>query len=238
MPAFGPGAVRGMFDDMHDIATQLALKWARLGKNEPFTPSEDFTRLAMDTLALCSMDYRFNSFYSTETHPFLQAMARVLRTSRYRARRPNNVVSNLYYRNENKQYFEDIAYLRKVSDDIVTHRASHSTERRDLVAAMQNNADPQTGKHMTDKSTTDNALSFLVAGHETTSGLLSFTLYYLVKHPEVWKKAQKEVDSILRKGQMNVDQLSKLPYVTAVRLPVQGIFARIVLTGPDPPRDS
>lgn len=216
MPAFGPGAVRGMFDDMHDIATQLALKWARLGKNEPFTPSEDFTRLAMDTLALCSMDYRFNSFYSTETHPFLQAMARVLRTSRYRARRPNNVVSNLYYRNENKQYFEDIAYLRKVSDDIVTHRASHSTERRDLVAAMQNNADPQTGKHMTDKSTTDNALSFLVAGHETTSGLLSFTLYYLVKHPEVWKKAQKEVDSILRKGQMNVDQLSKLPYVTAI----------------------
>lgn len=190
---------------MHDIATQLALKWARLGKNQPFTPIEDFTRLTMDTLALCSMDYLFNSFYSTETHQFLKVMARVLQKSRYRARRPDNAVSNLYYRNENKQYFEDIAYVRKVSDDIVTHRASHPTERRDLVAAMQNNTDPKTGKHMTDKSTTDNALSFLVAGHETTSRLLSFALYYLVKYPKVWKKAQKEVDSVLGEGQMKVD---------------------------------
>ena len=28
-------------------------------------------------------------------------------------------------------------------------------------------------------------ITFLVAGHETTSGLLSFALYYLLKNPDI-----------------------------------------------------
>ncbi|NED63378.1 cytochrome P450, partial [Streptomyces sp. SID10244] len=37
----------------------------------------------------------------------------------------------------------------------------------------------------------------LVAGHETTSGALSFTLYYLSRNPEVLAAAQREADEIL-----------------------------------------
>lgn len=29
MPAFGTAAIRGMFDDMMDIASQLIMKWER-----------------------------------------------------------------------------------------------------------------------------------------------------------------------------------------------------------------
>ncbi|KAK0383745.1 hypothetical protein NLU13_9656 [Sarocladium strictum] len=214
MPAFGPAAVQGMFDEMHDIASQLAMKWARFGVDEPFNPTEDFTRLAMDTLALCSMGYRFNSFYTPETHPFLSAMARVLLTSRYRARRSRLV--DLCYWQANQRYFNDIAYLRKLADDIVAVRIKDPGERKDLVAAMLNGIDHKTGMHMTDKNITDNALSFLVAGHETTAGLLSFTLYYLIKHPKVFDKARQQVDEVIGEGQMNVGHLLKLPYVTAI----------------------
>lgn len=216
MPAFGQAAIRSMFDDMHDIASQLAMKWARLGKNEPFSPSEDFTRLAMDTLALCSMDYRFNSFYNTERHPFLQAMTRVLRTSRYRARRGTSAIMNMYYRTETLQYFQDISYLRKLSDDLISARVDNPAERKDLVDAMLNGIDSMTGKKMTGKSITDNTLSFLVAGHETTAGLLSFTLYYLTKSPKVYLRAQREVDNVIGEGQIKPGHLSKLPYITAV----------------------
>jgi cytochrome P450/NADPH-cytochrome P450 reductase len=37
----------------------------------------------------------------------------------------------------------------------------------------------------------------LIAGHETTSGLLSFTISFLIKHPEVVARAQEEVDRVL-----------------------------------------
>ena len=40
-------------------------------------------------------------------------------------------------------------------------------------------------------------VTFLVAGHETTSGTLSFLFYNLLKYPETLQKAQQEVDQVL-----------------------------------------
>jgi hypothetical protein len=63
---------------MEDIASQLMLKWARQGPEHKILASEDFSRLTLDTIALCVMDYRFNPFYMDEMHPFVQAMNRDL----------------------------------------------------------------------------------------------------------------------------------------------------------------
>lgn len=70
MPAFSPGTIKGMFDDMFDIATQLVLKWERFGPEYRIDPTDDFTRLALDTIALCSMHYRLNSFYTVSHAKF------------------------------------------------------------------------------------------------------------------------------------------------------------------------
>ena len=52
MPAFGPLSIRGMFDEMHDVASQLVVKWARSGRSEKINVTDDFTRLTLDTIAL------------------------------------------------------------------------------------------------------------------------------------------------------------------------------------------
>jgi cytochrome P450/NADPH-cytochrome P450 reductase len=52
MPAFGPLSTAGMFDEMHDIASQLVAKWARFGPGERIDVNADFTRLTLDTIAL------------------------------------------------------------------------------------------------------------------------------------------------------------------------------------------
>lgn len=62
----------------------------------------------------------------------------------------------------------------------------------------------------------DNMITFLIAGHETTSGLLSFAFYYLLKNPSAYEKAQQEVDDVIGKGSITVDHLSKVPYLNAV----------------------
>lgn len=59
-------------------------------------------------------------------------------------------------------------------------------------------------------------ITFLIAGHETTSGLLSFTFFYLLKHPDAYERAQNEVDTVIGKGAITVDHLTKLPYINAV----------------------
>ena len=72
MPAFGPLSIQQMFGEMHDIASQLVLKWARMGPSYRIPVTSDFTRLTLDTIALCAMDYRFNSFYQDDMHPFVE----------------------------------------------------------------------------------------------------------------------------------------------------------------------
>lgn len=78
VPAFGPLAIEKMFPEMYDIATQLVMKWARMGVDYRIPATEDFTRLTLDTIALCSMDYRFNSFYDEKMHPFVENMNTLL----------------------------------------------------------------------------------------------------------------------------------------------------------------
>jgi hypothetical protein len=53
-----------MYTDMMDITSQLILKWERFGPNHAFDVSDDFTRLAFDTISLCAMGHRLNSFYT------------------------------------------------------------------------------------------------------------------------------------------------------------------------------
>ncbi|KAH7085823.1 NADPH-cytochrome P450 reductase-like protein [Paraphoma chrysanthemicola] len=214
LPQLGPLSIRNMFNEMHDIASQLVMKWARHGGDHTIQVVDDFTRLTLDTIALCAMDYRFNSYYSENMHPFIDAMSDFLKVSGDRARR--DVVTQMFYRGETQKYWEDIELLRKTSLDVIQNRRSNPTDKKDLLNGMLNGIDPKTGEKMTDESLIDNMITFLIAGHETTSGLLSFTFYYLLKNPAAYEKAQHEVDEVIGKGPITVDHLTKLPYLNAV----------------------
>ncbi|ORY02372.1 cytochrome P450 [Clohesyomyces aquaticus] len=214
MPVFGPLSIRSMFDEMHDIASQLVMKWARHGSDHVIQVTDDFTRLTLDTLALCAMDYRFNSYYSEEMHPFIQAMADFLKVSGDRARR--TAIGQMFYREESRKYWADVELLRKTSQDVINTRKAEPSDKKDLLNAMLTGVDPKTGRKMTEASVIDNMITFLIAGHETTSGLLSFVFFYLLKNPEAYHKAQQEVDDVIGKGAINVEHLSKLPYINAV----------------------
>ncbi|KAF3070556.1 hypothetical protein GL218_00250 [Daldinia childiae] len=235
MPAFGPLSIRGMFDEMHEIATQLSMKWARYGPSNPIDVTEDFTRLALDTLALCSMGYRFNSYYTSELHPFVAAMGDFLVES---GNRPNRTMPTWFYRNEDAKYWEDIEVLRKTSDEVLQERKTNPSNRKDLLSAMLNGVDPKTGQHMTDTSITDNLITFLIAGHETTSGLLSFVFFELLKNPEAYRKAQQEVDTVIGKGPITVEHMSKLPYIVAVMRETLRLCSPIPQIGVTPREDT
>jgi len=199
---------------MHDIATQLAMKWARYGPNNSIAVTDDFTRLTLDTIALCSMDFRFNSYYSPTLHPFIEAMGNFLTECGARAQRLP--LPSLLYHAQDQKFNADIEVLRKTAQDVLDARKAEKTDRKDLLTAMLNGVDPKTGQRMSDDLIMDNLITFLIAGHETTSGLLSFSFYQLLKNPETYEKAQQEVDRVVGTGPITVDHLSKLSYLSAI----------------------
>ncbi|KAI8288579.1 Bifunctional cytochrome P450/NADPH--P450 reductase [Colletotrichum sp. SAR11_57] len=216
MSAFGPLSIRGMFDDMHDIAAQLAMKWARHGSSTPIPIGEDMTRLTMDTVALCSMGFRFNSYYREETHPFITAMYAVLKEAGDKGLR---VLPQVFYKKQDKKFKQNINMLRTTAREVLETRRSDPTGangRKDLLTAMLNTTDPVTGRKMTDDSIIDNLITFLVAGHETTAATFAFTMYWMIKRPEEYRKVQQEVDSVVGDGPIRLEHVSKLKYLSAV----------------------
>ena len=199
---------------MHDIAAQLVMKWARKGSDYRIPVTSDFTRLTLDTIALCAMDYRFNSFYDESMHPFVEAMTRSL-SARNGPSSVFGILQNLTGRKA-KSIQEDRKYMAQVAKQLVQYRREHPSEKKDLLNAMLKGKDPKTGETMRDALIAANMITFLIAGHETTSGLLSFTFYYLLKSPAAYRTAQSEVDRVVGKSKIKPEHLRDLQYLNAV----------------------
>ena len=205
-----------MFDRMVDIANQMYVKWERFGPSAVIDVADNMTRLTLDTIALCAFDYRFNSFYQNEMHPFVAAMVDALEEAGERSRRPE-MVSNLMIVTKRK-YEADQSVLAKVADQLIAERRQDpkGLEKSDLLNVMLNGVDTVTGEKLSDENIRNQLVTFLIAGHETTSGLLSFATYLLLKNPDVLMKAQKIVDDVLGDELPRVEHLAQLRYIEQI----------------------
>lgn len=216
MPAFGPIAIRGMFDNMLDIADQMFVRWERFGPGAVIDVADNMTRLTLDTIALCAFDYRFNSFYQDEMHPFVSAMVGALKEAGERTRRPK-LVSNLML-SKARQFEADRELLESVARQLIAERRRdpRGAEKRDLLNLMLNGVDPVTGEKLSDENIGYQMITFLIAGHETTSGLLSFATWLLLKNPAVLQKARGIVDEVLGQEMPRVEHLAQLRYIEQI----------------------
>jgi cytochrome P450 len=71
---------------------------------------------------------------------------------------------------------------------------------------------------MTDDLIRDQLLTMFIAGHDTSTASLSWTLYLLGKHPDAMARAQAEVDSVLPTAAEppTAEQLGRLSYLDLV----------------------
>lgn len=192
LPAFSQRAMKGYFDRMLEVAEQLVRKWdARAGRD--ILVADDMTRLTLDTISLTGFDYRFNSFQQEELHPFLQAMARILIEGMDKLTRLP--IKERFI--DQRKIEADIQTLFALVDDVIRERRARPTDTPDLLNLMLNAVDAQTGEKLDDINIRYQVITFLVAGHETTSGLLSFALYLLLRNPHVLARAYVEVDRVL-----------------------------------------
>ncbi len=86
-----------------------------------------------------------------------------------------------------------------------------------LVAFADGGAGSATGKEFSEKEVTDNVLTMLLAGEDTTANSLAWVIYYLAKYPEVQQRLRAEVDAALA-GQplTEFEKTRQFPYIDAV----------------------
>ncbi len=194
LPAFSHRAMRGYYDNILEVCDQLIGKWEGLAGHDVVI-ADDMTRLTLDSIAIAGFGHRFDSFGREETDPFLENLASALGESL-------NVITRLpiqqkFARRSTAQFQANIVSMNALVDGIIADRRRHPTDARDLLNLMLTATDPETGATLDDLNIRYQVLTFLIAGHETTSGLLTFAFMELLRNPSVLAQAYAEVDRVL-----------------------------------------
>jgi cytochrome P450 / NADPH-cytochrome P450 reductase len=220
LPNFSHRAMQGYHPMMLDIAEQLVLKWERLNADEEIDVVHDMTSLTVDTIGLCGFNYRFNSFYHDAEHPFVRAMAGALGTTMDEL--GDVPMESMVRKSRARQLQDDIRTMNETVDRIIKDRRAAGEDlsgKSDLLSYMLTGVDRKTGERLDDLNIRYQIITFLIAGHETTSGLLSFAIYALLNHPDVLQRAYEEVDRVLGPDtsvKPTYAQVNRLAYVTQI----------------------
>ena len=220
LPNFGQRAMQGYHPMMLDIAAQMMLKWERLNADDEIDVTRDMTSLTVDTIGLCGFDYRFNSFYHDGDHPFVNAMSSALSITMDELR--DMPMENLIRSERDREFKDDARQMNEIVDQIIKDRRASGedlAEKKDLLSYMLSGVDKKSGTRLDDLNIRYQVITFLIAGHETTSGLLSFATYALLNNPEVLARAYYEVDRVLGADlavQPTYAQVNRLTYITQI----------------------
>lgn len=210
IPAFGRNEMHTYLPLMVEVARQMLDSWE---SGQTVDVAEQMTRLTFDTIGLCGFGYRFDSFARAELHPFVGAMMGALTEAQQRIVYPA-IVNELRF-GAKRQFERDIRLLDQTVDAIVAERRRHGPGKDgDLLDRMLLGRDAK-GRALDDVNIRHQIITFLIAGHETTSGLLSFAVHYLLANPRILEQCVAEADAVLG-DDPTWDQVTRLKLVGRV----------------------
>ncbi|WIM86471.1 cytochrome P450 [Candidatus Mycobacterium wuenschmannii] len=190
-PAFSREAMQGYHGIMLQAIREMLRHWdgaAEGGHRVDVTA--DTTRLALESIGRAGFGYPFGSFDRRRPHAFISAMNRMLKYASWST-------FPLLTRLLKPAIRRNGEVMGGIVDDVIAARCDGmSPETPDLLDLMLNSTHPVTGRQLDPVNIRQQVITFIVAGHETTSGALSFALYYLTQNPDVLAKAKAEVDAL------------------------------------------
>jgi cytochrome P450/NADPH-cytochrome P450 reductase len=197
-PGFSSSAMERYYPAMTATLEELLAHWR--AAPGPVDVVADMTKLTLDTIARAGFAYDFDSFSRPELHPFLQALARCLQETIDVVQRP--LFPTRFFEARRARYRADIASMFGLVDDVIRERQRQpeGSWPRDFLSLMLSAKDPKSGERLTDENIRYQILTFLIAGHETTAGLLSFSLHALARDPGLLRRVREEVDAHVQPG--------------------------------------
>lgn len=95
-------------------------------------------------------------------------------------------------------------------------RRRGAAPRGDLIDLMLQAHDPETGEGFDDDLMADNLLGFILAGHETTTLALTWSLYLVASHPPTMLRLRAEVATVLGEDAIGPSHIGQLQFTRQV----------------------
>lgn len=214
-PLLTQEATDAVYSDMMEVVPDLTKKWSS-GTKQRIKASDDLDLILLASCMKCFFNERVHVIgEKTETHKkawdMVQAWEGATMEALKRPTRPPGM--NWFY----LPHFSSLTKtMRNYAKDIVKRRKdSPELARKDMLDALLNGTDPETGKKLTDTEVLDEIITIFI-GAATAANLLTYAVYYLSNNPEALKKGQEEIDAVVGDGPLDLAHLKQLNYVEAI----------------------
>ena len=118
-----------------------------------------------------------------------------------------------------RRFAEARARLKEIAARLVAQRrAEGGAGGDDLLGMLLSARDEETGAEMSDEQIHGEVLTMVLAGYETTSTALTWTLWLLARHPEILGRLKAEVDAVLGGRAPEFADMAALTYTRKVLL--------------------
>ena len=188
----------------------------------------EFCSVALDIIGLSVFNYNFGSV--TKESPVVKAVYRTLVEVEHRSVTPapywdlplaNQLVPRL------RSFNADLKLLNDILDELID-RAKNTRTITDLEDLEKRNyADVQDpsllrflvdmrGADINNKILRDDLMTMLIAGHETTAAVLTWSLFELTRNPECLQTVQNEIDTVLGDRTPTYEDIMNMKYLRMV----------------------
>ncbi|MED6182116.1 cytochrome P450 [Stylosanthes scabra] len=179
---------------------------------------DKFSQLTLDVIGLSVFNYNFDSLNSNS--PVIEAVYTALKEAEARS---TDLLP--YWKIIPRQIKAEkaVSVIRTTVEDLIKQCKEIVDAEGERIDDEEyvNDADPSilrfllaSREEVSSVQLRDDLLSLLVAGHETTGSVLTWTLYLLSKDSSALAKAQEEVDRVLQGRRPAYEDIKDLKYLT------------------------
>lgn len=199
-PRLSRDAVAHWCSEMADITGELVAKWSSsdspAGRGDGVLLMDDLNRLNLEVTTQTLFGKKLGCITAARDHPMLKGMEDATSEAMKRPTRPG-IANWLFF---GSKFRSATKTMRGYAEDLVRDRQQHPTgreaHRKDLLSALMEGTDPQTGLALTESQVVDEIVSMPI-GSSTAPCAIAAAVYFLLRRPECVAEARRELDEVL-----------------------------------------
>ncbi|WP_161594600.1 cytochrome P450 [Marimonas lutisalis] len=165
----------------------------------------------------------FDADAESEVEIMERALSLLLEEMAHRFRRPV-LIPDWVPLPSNRRYLKAIAEIDGVVNRLIRERRQNGIEgRTDYLSSLMASQDAN-GQPLPDKQIRDEAVTVLLAGHETTALAMTWALYLLARHPDIQAEVTAEIASVLGERDASSADVPELKLTQAVVMETMRLY--------------
>ncbi|CAG8547013.1 4874_t:CDS:2, partial [Cetraspora pellucida] len=219
-PLFAFANIKEMFPMFVQAGHKLKDIWMKQidnGKEQRITITTVISEITLDVIGLIGFDYEFNSTTSgSELDQAYNSLINVNPPLLYLAFLDLFPFIRKLPNPYKIQFIDSIKIVKNISNRLVTEQKNTPVQRKNLLSLLiKANEKLPVDEQLTHDELLGQVMTFLSAGHETTSTALAWALYFLARNPEIQDRLRKEVLDVFtdRDHFPTFDEIEHLKYL-------------------------